>query len=111
LTSPRLDKRTVGKVTYFYDPFNDVIKKEVKDYSHVHSGDEGPVTRLLENVVSLKFRYYFYDKEYDKYFWLDEWTFEYLPLAVMTELEFDDGKTVTKFSNAVTIPLGGEREG
>ena len=105
INSPRLNKRSVGQVVYFYDPATEVVNREERDFSQVYSGESGVVKQSLKNVESLKFQYYFYHSEEKEYTWQDEWLEEARPLAVRIELEFDNGTQVVKFTKTVGIPV------
>ncbi len=103
--SPSLNKRTVGKVVYFYNPQEELFNREQRDFVEIYMGEKGAVRQSLENIKSLKFRYYFYDEEIKEYLWEDEWIEEELPLAVKIELEFYDGVETQKFTKTVNIPV------
>ncbi|MEE8360289.1 MAG: prepilin-type N-terminal cleavage/methylation domain-containing protein [Candidatus Omnitrophota bacterium] len=106
ITSRRLQKKTVGKVAYFYDGRSKEIKKEERDFSHIHRDDEGIIKSALSGVESFKLFYYFYDNEKKEYLWLEEWEEEGLyPLAVRMIFEFDDGKEVIEYTKTVDIPI------
>lgn len=107
VNSPRLQVRTVGKVIYSYDSEAETISREQRDFSHIHSNGEGPVTDTIKNVKFFKFKYYIYDLEKKQYLWQDEWLKEGLPLAVRIELEIEDGSQINKFTRTVSIPISG----
>lgn len=108
VNSLRLQKRTVGKLIYTYEPQNQILNRYQVDFAGVYSGETnaGP-PQSLKNVRALRFQYYFYDKERKEYLWQDEWSKEGLPLAVKVELEFDDGRETKKFIKTVGIPASG----
>lgn len=101
--SPRLRKTTVGELNYTYEAQEGVIYRREMDYSHIYSQDEGLIKEALTGVKSLEFRFYVYDEEQKKYFWLEEFDRDELPLAVRVELELSGGweKVVRTFN----IPL------
>ncbi len=107
VNSLRLQKRTVGKLIYAYEPASRILNRQQMDFSAVYSDEDIPVQQSLKNVKSLRFQYYFYDKERKEYLWQDEWLKEGLPLAVKMELEFDDGRETKKFTKTVGIPASG----
>jgi hypothetical protein len=107
VSSPRLQNKTVGKVTYFYSSQSEILNRQQQDYSQVYSQEEGENTKFISNIKSLSFKYYFYDAERKTYDWQDDWQAERLPQAVKMELEFDDGKQILKFTKTVSIPTGG----
>ncbi len=104
--SRRIQKKTVGMVAYFYDGRSREIKKEERDFSHIHRGDKGIIKSALSGVRSFKLFYYFYDKKNREYLWLEEWAEEGLyPLAVRMIFEFEDGKEVIEYTKTVDIPI------
>ncbi|MCM8796060.1 MAG: prepilin-type N-terminal cleavage/methylation domain-containing protein [Candidatus Omnitrophica bacterium] len=105
VNSLRLQKRTVGKVIYIYEPQNQILNRYQLDFAGVYMGETNLTFRQsLRNIKSLRFQYYFYDKDKKEYLWQDEWLKEDLPLAVRLELEFDNGKESKKFTKTVNIP-------
>lgn len=108
VNSPRLQKRTVGKLIYVYEPQNRILNRYQVDFAGVYSGESNASSQQsLRNMRALKFQYYLYDEQKKEYLWQDEWSNEGLPLAVRVELEFDDGKEIKKFTKTVGIPTGG----
>ncbi len=105
VNSPGLQKRTVGQVIYSYDSQNKILNREQRDYSQIYNDREGLANKVLTDIKSLKFRYYFYDGQRKKYLWLDEWSQETLPLAV--RIEFEVGKEIgtNKVTKTVSIPV------
>jgi len=104
LNSPALHKRTVGKVVYFYDPYEKILNREEKDFSQIYENKKGSIQQSIRDVKSLRFRYYFYDAERKEYLWQDEWESEELPLAVRIQLELEYGTENNKFVKTVNIP-------
>ena len=107
VSSPRLQNRTIGKVTYFYDSASEVLHRQQQDFSQVYNQEESENIKSISNIKSLNFHYYFYDTERKSYSWQYDWQNEKLPQAVRMELELDDGKEVRKFTKTVSIPVGG----
>jgi prepilin-type N-terminal cleavage/methylation domain-containing protein len=95
----------VGEVVYVYDEISKQLTKEERDYSQIYKGTSGSKRDLLKNLESLKFSYYFYDKEMDEYIWAEEWEEEGLPLAIRVELEFGDGRKIKKITRTIDIPI------
>lgn len=106
IDSRRLDKRTVGKVIYSYDPVSGIVEREEKDFSHIYSGHEGIVTQSLKGISFFEFQYYSYDKEEKEYVWQGEWEKENLPLAVRIGLKFDKVFQDDNFTKTISVPLG-----
>jgi hypothetical protein len=61
----------------------------------------------MKSVKSLKFQYYFYDKEKKEFLWKDEWQKTELPLAVRVELYLEDDAGAYRFTRTAEIPFGG----
>ncbi len=100
-------KRTVGEVAYVYDSGSGTLTRIQKDFSQIYSKEEGTLTQSLANIESLRFQYYFYDKQNKSYLWLDEWSKKGIPLAVRLELGFNNGKETDSFTKTVSIPVSG----
>jgi prepilin-type N-terminal cleavage/methylation domain-containing protein len=107
VNSPRMGKRTVGSVSYFYDPKTEAVYKEEKDFACVYAGGTGAVREMLKNIKSLEFQYYSYNIEKKEYIWQSGWFSEDLPLAVWLKVEIADGDKIFKFSKTVSIPAAG----
>jgi prepilin-type N-terminal cleavage/methylation domain-containing protein len=107
VNSPALKKRTVGEVAYVYDSGSGTLTRVQKDFSQIYSKEEGTLTQSLANIESLRFQYYFYDKQNKVYLWLDEWSKKGIPLAVRLELGFNNGKETESFTKTVSIPVSG----
>lgn len=102
-----LKNKTIGRVAYFYEPKKRALFREEKDLSQIFEGKQGVVKEVLENLNSLKFGYYFYDKEKKEYVWLEETAPEGLPLAVRIEFELSTQSSSGRFVRTVSIPIGG----
>jgi prepilin-type N-terminal cleavage/methylation domain-containing protein len=107
VNSPRMGKRTVGSISYFYDPKTEAVYKEERDFACVYAGGKGAIKEVLKNIKSLEFKYYSYDIERKEYIWQSGWVKESLPLAVWLQVEITDGDKVFKFSKTVNIPIVG----
>ncbi|MDD5466051.1 MAG: prepilin-type N-terminal cleavage/methylation domain-containing protein [Candidatus Omnitrophica bacterium] len=103
--SPRMHKDTVGKVIYFYDPESKIISKTSLDYSQIYEGNGGITRQLARGVESLRFKYYFYDKEAKEYIWIDEWPKDGLPLAVRVEVGLEEPGQKSEFVKTITIAV------
>lgn len=109
INSPALKTKTVGKVIYYYDRREKILKRQQQDLSQIYNRqDSGPV-RQLGNVESLRFQYCSYDKEKKEFIWQEEWkTKDEFPLSVRMELEFNNGIQTKAFTRTVDIPISGE---
>jgi len=106
INSPRLQKTTVGKVSYFYNQQAQVFSRQQDDYSQLCDGGGGSLVQSLNNIKSVKFYYCIFDVETKQHIWYEEWTKEDMPLAVRIELEIEDGSQIRKFVYTVGIPVG-----
>jgi len=106
IDSPRLGRVTVGKATYSYNQQARTLSRSQADFSQLYESKRDNA-RLIGNIQSLVFEYYFFDKQKKEYFWLREYLGDNLPLAIRVELVYDDGKGKREFSKIVDIPVGG----
>ena len=105
IDSQKLQARTVGKVHYFFDRENGVLKREEMDFSDIYREEIGKTQKILHNIKALKFYYYVYEAEKNEYLWKDEWDKDHLPLAARIELEIMYGDQIGKFTKTVSIPV------
>jgi len=103
--SPRMNKASVGKVTYSYDAANYSVEREQRDYSENYAGSTGTARHSAKNVRFLGFWYYVYDGEKKEYSWLEEC--QGLPLAVRMELGVRDGSQTLNFTRTADIMAAG----
>jgi prepilin-type N-terminal cleavage/methylation domain-containing protein len=103
--SPRLKKRSVGKVIYRYDPLKKILSREEKDFSQIYNAEEGRVTQIFPGVRAAKFQFYSFDKDKQECLWSQEWSKTTMPLAVRLEIELNDGQTRENFVKTVSLPL------
>ncbi len=108
INSPALKKKTVGKVIYYYDRRDKVLKRQQQDLSQIYNRQDPSLTHQLENVDSLRFQYCSYDEEKKEFIWQEEWkTKDELPLSVRIDLEFNNGIQTKGFTETVDIPISG----
>ena len=106
--SPALKTKTVGKVIYYYDRRDRILKRQQQDLSQIYNRQDSSLIRQLENVDALRFQYCSYDKEKKEFIWQEEYkTKDELPLSVRIELEFNNGSQTKAFSRTVDIPISG----
>lgn len=105
--SPRLNTATVGKIGYSYDSNGGILTREQSDYPQIYNAEKGTIRKVLGNVKSLKFSYYFYDAEKQDYLWRQEWINQKMPLAARVELEVEYDNQISRFTRTVTIPVSG----
>lgn len=108
LNSRRLNARTVGRLSYVYNPDRKTLSKFQEDFSAVYASEELEPKYTLGDVKSLKFKYYFYDTTAKEYVWSEEWVKKSsLPLAVRLEMEFDKASMPERLVRTFTIPAAG----
>jgi len=107
--SPRLQRKTVGDIAYFYDGQKRAVKRAKRDMSQVVNDAEGElIEETLSGVKALRCSYYYYDRLKKQYLWQDEWTDrETMPLAVRMEFEFQNGSDTDRYTTTVSIPAAG----
>jgi prepilin-type N-terminal cleavage/methylation domain-containing protein len=106
VSSPRFTDKTPGEIIYVYDKGKSELRRFSRDYSDIYTDKQGSINSLLSNIVSLRFNYYFFEKERNNYSWTDTWDKEGLPRAVRVEIEINDEDKVRKFNRIVSIPIG-----
>ncbi|MFH0731467.1 MAG: type II secretion system protein GspJ [Candidatus Omnitrophota bacterium] len=107
VNSPALGKRSVGRITYSYDAYKNILNRQEADYSLAYQRKGSSSKQAIAKVKYLKFEYYFYDETAKKYNWAQDWRDEKLPLAVRIILELKNGATEEKLTRTVNIPAGG----
>lgn len=105
VNSQKLQKTTVGEIKYRFNYGKGEIVRQKMDYSDIYNGEGGLGETLLQNVKSVKFQYYIYDTEKQRYLWQDEWVKQGLPLAVRVEVELKNDGQTSKFIKTVNIPV------
>ncbi len=105
LNSPRMQKRTVGRIKYAFDPSKESIIRFANDYSSVYSQEEAPIRHSLDKVKSCVFSYYYFDNQTREFAWLAEWGKDGFPVAIRMELEFKDNPE-SKLTRTFNIPVG-----
>jgi prepilin-type N-terminal cleavage/methylation domain-containing protein len=88
--SPRLQKRTVSRIKYSFDPAKNKIDRYIGDYPSVYSQEAETVRNSLDKVQTCIFSYYYFNNQSNEFTWLSEWNKDRLPLAVRMELELKD---------------------
>ncbi len=106
VNSQRLEKKTIGQVTYEYDPMAKTLSRMELDFSELSSGAGERPVQPIGSLGSFKFQYYIYDKDFQQYTWLDECPKGIIPLAVRINLEISHGKETRELVRTVSIPVG-----
>ena len=104
INSPRMQKRSISRVKYAWDPSSEKIQRFTSDYSGVYSQEEASARHSLDKVKSCALSYYYFDNQTRDFIWAEEWNKEGLPVAVRMELEFKD-KPEVKFTRSFGIPI------
>lgn len=102
VTSQRLMFSSIGQIRYSYDSGAGIVQREQKDFSHIFNNEEGVLKVVLTGIKAVRFSYYLYDEKEKKYFWVNEYASNKLPLAVKLELELNEDKKIIK---TVSIPI------
>lgn len=105
VNSKKLQKTTIGEIKYKFNSGEGEIIRQKMDYSDVYNGEDGMREALLQKVKSMKFQYYCYDTEKQRYLWQGEWVKQGLPLAVRVEVELKNDGQASKFTKTVNIPV------
>jgi prepilin-type N-terminal cleavage/methylation domain-containing protein len=103
--SPRMQRTTIGRVKYAFNPSSGRIDRYVSDYSTVYSQEGESLRHSLDKVKSCVFSYYYFDNLTNGFAWGPGWDKQSLPVAVRMELEFKDDPR-TKFTRSFNIPAG-----
>ncbi len=102
-------KSELGYVTYFWNTIDNSINRQQIHYSQLYQnarlsyGQANPLARrLVSNLETMTFRYYYYDAETDRYYWKSVWEEEEenLPLAVRIKVEFYEDKNKNEYKNS-----------
>ena len=98
-------KTEVGRVTYYLE--KDSVNRQQANYSQLYQNINPPDRKLVNNLETLSFQYYYYDSEMQSYYWENEWKEkESLPLAVKIKVEFYDNGIKNNLTRTVYIPVG-----
>lgn len=109
-------QQEVGRVGYFYEKSSKTLHREEANLSQVSSlYTSAMAEQLMQNLGAFSFKYYYFDKEKNDFFWLKSWPPEGtvdkrqigLPQAVRIELIFQEGKIEEKHIKTINIPCGG----
>ena len=104
-------ERGIGRVSYAYNSHKKAIDRVQENLSQVYTRESDPSTRILDQIISLKFRYYKYDSGEQRYFWEEEWDEvkekNKNPLAVKMELEFEDEEGDHLLTRTVALSVTG----
>jgi len=106
VNSRPLKGETVGQVIYRYNPSGNILSRIGKDFTQLYTGEESETAFPLSNLQSVKFEYYFFDKETKEFLWQEEWMLEGVPAAIKIVLGFTQGKEVQNFTRTISIPIG-----
>ncbi len=105
VNSPRMQKRTVGKIKYVFDPSAEKLSRFTGDYSSVYNQEWLGSRQTLEKIKSCVFSYYYYDNQTKEFSWLPEWDKAGVPVALRLELGLKDNPE-DKFIRTFNIPVG-----
>ncbi|MBU1871511.1 MAG: prepilin-type N-terminal cleavage/methylation domain-containing protein [Candidatus Omnitrophica bacterium] len=100
--------RGISEVSYSFDKAGQELSKELRTYSQIYKGESGSNQKVLKDIDSLKFTYYYYDEDIEEYAWLEDWQSQNLPLAVRIELGFyidADEYELQTITRTIDIPV------
>jgi len=100
--------RGISEVSYSFDKADQELSKELRTYSQIYKGESGSNQKVLKDIDSLKFTYYYYDEDIEEYAWLEDWQSQNLPLAVRIELGFyidADEYELQTITRTIDIPV------
>lgn len=106
--SPRMQKRTVGRIKYAFDSSKELVNRFASDYTSVYSQEGESTRQALDKIKSCVFSYYYFDNQTREFAWLTDWKKDGLPAAVRMELEFKDNPEA-KLTRTFNIPVGNVR--
>ena len=97
-------RATIGTISYFFDDADGGLIREERNYSRSLSdgGPERGRRAALAGVEDLSFKYFYFDKDADRFDWKDSWNLKEdtteedvkksgLPLGVEIKLTYRDG--------------------
>lgn len=92
----REEDYAIGRITYFFNPAKGTLNRQTADYSQLYQSERSKTRELMDDVVSFKLYYYYYDSRRDVYLWKEMWFEEdeeaKLPLAVRVNVSYmEDG--------------------
>lgn len=98
--------RSIGRVSYLYDPQQRTLARFQADYSQLYESGGGQARQVLEQVQQAEFSYYLKDAENKTDYWKNEFNPERgaLPMAVRLDLEIQINGQPRRFVRTVSIP-------
>jgi prepilin-type N-terminal cleavage/methylation domain-containing protein len=105
INSPRMEKRSVSRIKYVFDPSAEKIRRFTADYSAIYFSEEDSFRQALDKVKSCVFSYYSFDNKTREFVWGERWDKAGLPSSVRMELEFKNNPE-EKFVRTFNIPVG-----
>jgi prepilin-type N-terminal cleavage/methylation domain-containing protein len=109
--SKRMNKRTVGKLAYTFDPEKGVISRSAADYSAMFTGASPPPAAVLNRVSRARFSFYRFNPETRRFEWLDSLTTGEMPLAVRVELQLKGSSDKEVIVRTFSIPVSRKPNG
>jgi prepilin-type N-terminal cleavage/methylation domain-containing protein len=90
LSFPGLSDFMPSRITYYYDNQANTLYRVAEPLSEIitHTGSIDPKVKItlsrvfLKKIKGVNFSYLFLDLKNNDYVWLEEWSFDYLPIAV-----------------------------
>jgi prepilin-type N-terminal cleavage/methylation domain-containing protein len=104
----------IGWVQYSFNRNLKALNRKQANYSEMYLDKSGDEQKIVTDIESLRFQYYYYDPQYKHYAWKNTWQADesvfgieekdVLPLAVRIEVKTKDGKDGKKFTKTVSLP-------
>ncbi len=97
--------RQLGKVEYFFDKEKHLLIKKIANYSQALKGDYGFTKILLDNIVDVYFRYFYFrdNKEIETYT-IENGSLPFrVKIYVVVSLPCGEKRTISRY---VDVPLG-----
>ncbi len=107
VNSPRMQKRSLGRVKYGWESSRERLMRFTGDYSGVYNQEDLSLRQSLDQVKSAVFSYYYFDNLTRDFAWAEEWNKGYLPSAVRMELELFQAGSEVKLVRTFDIPTAG----
>ncbi|MFH1900795.1 MAG: type II secretion system protein GspJ [Candidatus Omnitrophota bacterium] len=101
LPSEEGEKKTLGRITYYWDSQEKTLNRREENYSFLYQEKSGEPRKLVNDITDIAFSYFYYDKEQKRWLPKADWSEkEKLPLAVEAKIELKNSCVLTK-----TIPV------
>lgn len=95
-----------GRRSFYFDRRQKQLCRAEQFYRGMRRADARGVCRpVLEQVESVRFRYYAYDSKNKSFAWNSQWKSEDPPLAVQAEVQYEDRCRLEKTKKTILVPI------